>query len=150
MSKYRAKDFDFEEDFIISAECEDCGYYTEDEDDFENDCPECGGNLINETSHEDCKCSICNCRIDIWEDAYRHKTDHDILICKKCYGNLENEEEIPVSTTILNVEKPECNKCKHYWMNKGSGVNPDDICYGENDCRSCKVHADYSWKFEAK
>jgi len=51
MSKYKTNDFVFEEDFIISAECEDCGHYTEDEDDFDNDCPECGGNLINETSH---------------------------------------------------------------------------------------------------
>lgn len=150
MIKYKVKEFDFEEDFIISAECEDCGYYTEDENDFENNCPECGGNLINETSHEDCKCSICNCRIDIWEDAYRYKKEHDILICKECYEKLENEENVSVPTTILSTEKTECNKCKHYWMNKGSGVNPDDICYGENDYRSCRVHEDYAWKFEAK
>lgn len=150
MSKYKSNDFEFEEDFIISAECEDCGHYTENEDDFENDCPECGGYLINETSHEDCKCSICNCRIDIWEHAYRHRKEHDILICKECYKKLEDEETVFVSAVMHNTEEPECDRCKHYWGNKGCGVNPDDMCYGVNDCRSCKVHANYAWKFEAK
>lgn len=90
MSKYKAKDFDFEEDFLISAECEECGFVTDDEDCIK--CPECGGYLINETSHEDCSCAICNHHIDMWEDAYIHKNDSDVLICKDCYEELEDEE----------------------------------------------------------
>ena len=90
--KYKTSDFIFEEDFIISAECEDCGWRTDNEDDFDYDCPECGGSLINETSHEDCRCSICNCHIDMWEDVYRHSKEHEIMICEDCYEEIESEE----------------------------------------------------------
>ena len=89
MSSFKKKDFIFEEDFLISAECEDCGYLTEDED--EVSCPECGGDLINETSHEDCTCAICGGHLDMWEDAYRNREDTDILICKECYAELGDE-----------------------------------------------------------
>ena len=93
MSKYKKSDFDYEEDYIISAECEDCGHITEDESDFDNNCPECGGNLINTTSHEDCKCAICQRHFDMFEDVYRYVKDSDTMICKECYEDLEEEEE---------------------------------------------------------
>lgn len=89
---------------------------------------------------------------EMWEDAYRHRKD-DIFICEKCHRDLVDDELASKPAAIFNVEKPEkpdCDKCKHYWMYKGSGVNPDDICYGENDCRSCRVSEPYAWKFEAK
>lgn len=89
--KYTQKDFIFEEDFILSAECEDCGHVTDNENEFDRDCPECGGYLINETSHEGESCSICNHTIDMWEDAYRHRDDHETLICKNCYEDLEED-----------------------------------------------------------
>lgn len=88
--KYKAEDFTFEEDFIISAECEECGYRTEDENEFDYDCPECGGTLINETSHEDFRCAICNHHIDMWDDVYRHNENSEIMICKDCYEDLED------------------------------------------------------------
>ena len=152
MDKYKAKDFYCEEDFIISAECEECGYYTENEDDYGGFCPECGGHLLNETSHEDYECSICNSPMDMWDDAYRHTEKRNILICKECYKKLKGEET-PMSELVYNwfaEKEPDCDNCKHYWGNKGSGVNPDDICYGKGDCRSCRVHEPYAWKFEAK
>ena len=92
MSKFKASDFSFEEDYILSAECEDCGYYTEKDEEFEGDCPECGGNLINSTSHEDCRCAICQCHIDMWDDVYRHDMYSDVMICEDCYEDLECEE----------------------------------------------------------
>lgn len=88
---YKAEDFIFEEDFIISAECEDCGFITDEEDCDEHyhGCPECGGYLIYATSHEDCVCAICNRHMDMFEDAYRHNEDNDVFICVKCFRELE-------------------------------------------------------------
>ena len=85
----------------------------------------------------------------MWDNAYRHKKAYDILICTNCYESLRanNLLETVKSTPIKDKD---CHMCKHYWGNAGCGVNPDDICYGEGDCRSCKVSADYAWKFEHK
>lgn len=87
----KKSDFVYEEDFIISAECEECGHYTEDENDFDNGCPDCGGNLINSTSHEEMRCAICNGHVDMWEDVYRSTEDSDVVICTSCYEDLEED-----------------------------------------------------------
>lgn len=92
MSNFKQSEFIHEDDCIISAECEDCGNSFEADDDC-GECPECESqNLIYETSHEGCKCKICGCTFDMYDEAYRHSKDTDILICPSCYDELEEEE----------------------------------------------------------
>lgn len=88
---FKQSDFTYEEDSIISAECEDCGNHFDTDDECEK-CTECGSdNLIYETSHENCKCSVCGCLFDMHTDVYRHDKDSDVMICLECYEELEEE-----------------------------------------------------------
>lgn len=84
----KKSDFVFEEDFAIAVVCDDCGERSEDEE-FLDDliCPECGGILVTETSHEGESCAICDRGLDSWDDVYRNVNDFS-LICSDCYEKL--------------------------------------------------------------
>ena len=99
MKKYTSKkDFDYEEDFVVDAECDSCGSIIEDEDDIdEGICPECGGDLLNNTSHEDCRCAICGGYFDMWSNGYRHSKTNE-LICCDCYEKLPENDNGYVAT----------------------------------------------------
>lgn len=48
--------FEYEEDYIISCECDECGHIHMEE---VEECEDCGCEyLTNETSHESCQCAI--------------------------------------------------------------------------------------------
>lgn len=90
MSNYYIQcDFCFEEDSVLSADCEECGEVSHKVDITDVDeCPECGGDLLIETLHECEICHICNHVFDIGDDAYRNKKDSSIIICLDCHENL--------------------------------------------------------------
>ena len=94
MSRYRVKDFTYEKDFPISTTCVECGYYTEDKKyfDFWSVCPKCSGGLRDKTYHLDCKCKICKRPLDLYENAYRHNENSNILICQVCYAEIEHKQ----------------------------------------------------------
>lgn len=89
------KDWTFEEDELLSKECENCEASLEgsDVEDIEV-CPDCGcEDLINSTCHEGMECSKCQGVFDIWEDGYRNEKNDDELICKDCFDKLADEED---------------------------------------------------------
>lgn len=87
---YKKEEFDFEEDYPVSGECEDCDYITDVADELETQsCPECDGTLLITTAHEGTQCDICNGFFNSYEDAYRNIGDPTILICEDCYNDLE-------------------------------------------------------------
>lgn len=94
--------FECEEDNIIQQECDCCGYSTDDpvkiDDIIEKGeiCPECGGDMINTTSHEGDICDYCGGYIDMWEDIY---VCEGVRICKFCYDKLENKSDKIVATS---------------------------------------------------
>lgn len=87
--KLTERDFEYEEDYAIAYECDDCGHY-EDSDDEE--CPECYSDvLIYETSHEGLECDLCEHIFDPWEDWYVNDSDKDTRIehiCENCHSDL--------------------------------------------------------------
>ena len=95
---YCKQDFIWEDDEIVDAECEECGYIEENETKCEDSvCSECGGHLMINTIHESCQCAFCGCLIDMWDDAYR-AVESTTLICEECYKklpdrNLETEAD---------------------------------------------------------
>ena len=79
----------FEEDFLIMQECEECGATYKNPMEVMEECKECGHDyLINTTSHEGIKCSVCGGYIDMWTDLYK---DRDIYVCEDCYDKFETE-----------------------------------------------------------
>ena len=81
----KKSEFEYEEDYIISCECEECGCIHMEE---VEECENCGcEDLTNETSHESCQCAICGNYFDMWEDGYGNNNDE--LICESCYDELE-------------------------------------------------------------
>lgn len=106
MKKYTKDDFIYEEDFVIDAECANCGNIVCHEDDIdEGVCPDCGGNLLNNTSHEDGKCVICGGHIDMWEDVYKHRETNE-MICCECYDKLPDKN----NDCVVTQEWIFCNK----------------------------------------
>ena len=101
MKRYTSnKDFTYEEDRFIYAECDNCGAIIENEDDadaHDGICPNCGGDLLNNTSHETCTCAMCGGYFDMWEDAYRHNKTNE-LICCECYDKLPDSNDGTVVT----------------------------------------------------
>lgn len=95
----KQRDFEFEEDFVLAYECEDCKHYEDwGYDEEPEECSECGSNdLINNTSHEDTECDMCRGYIDMWQDGYRYMGDNKEylekedsgLICEDCYEKLD-------------------------------------------------------------
>lgn len=96
--KLTERDFEYEEDYAIAYECDNCGHY-EDSDDEE--CSECYSDvLIYETSHEGLECDLCEHIFDPWEDWYvfdpwedwrANDSDKDTRIehiCENCYSDL--------------------------------------------------------------
>lgn len=84
----KKENFTIEKDFVVYAECEECGEVFFEEKD---ECEECGGELINTTKHETSVCCVCKNVIGMWEDAYKENTTGEI-ICRACYDNIEEED----------------------------------------------------------
>lgn len=98
LRQLRQRDFFWQDDFAVSAICDNCGRYLTDIaldealDDGARDsgkCPDCGcNNLIFTTAHEDDGCIICHRTFDKWDGVWKKRYD-DILVCDKCYDSLE-------------------------------------------------------------
>lgn len=118
------KDWTYEEDEIISKDCEDCDSHFEGSDIEDlGVCPDCGSkNLINSTSHEGVDCAICDKPLDIFENGYRNEKDSDKLICEDCYEELEDCSICGEPLDITN------NKYKHL---KDSDKLVCEECYKE-------------------
>lgn len=94
------KDFQFEEDFVLSYECGDCHYYEDWSLEVEpSNCSKCGSeDVLNNTSHEGDQCDICNFYFNLWNDGYRYmgndeefiKHQDSQIICDDCYQKLKN------------------------------------------------------------
>ena len=76
------------EDKIISKLCEACDHSYDDLDEEVDECPECGGELLNETSLEGESCSGCKADFDMWEqNVWQHKENNNYL-CNDCLEQL--------------------------------------------------------------
>lgn len=88
---FESEDFDHVEAELILQMCEDCGrsYEILDEEEELEECPECEGYLVNETNFEGMSCHLCGKEFEIWEDAFVHGKNSNIIICEDCYEELE-------------------------------------------------------------
>ncbi len=74
--------FVYEEDYVIQAECVNCGSVH-----FEEvlECEDCGSELVmNETSHEGMECIACTKIFDMWTNCY---VKEDEYLCEECYAS---------------------------------------------------------------
>lgn len=60
MKRHPSFDYTQFEDFIINKLCADCDKAFNDLDDEVDECPSCGGQLLNETALEDTSCAGCS------------------------------------------------------------------------------------------
>lgn len=76
------------EDYIINKVCASCDESFDDLEEEADECPECGGELLNETALEDQRCSGCKTSFDMWEEnVWQHK-ENDNYLCSECLENL--------------------------------------------------------------
>lgn len=80
--------FELEEDYIIQADCEDCGESYEEE---VEECEVCGSDdIVNETSHEGLRCEPCQQYFDRWDNIMLGRVGEEpVAICDACYEKLE-------------------------------------------------------------
>lgn len=91
--KLTKKNYELEEDYALSYECDNCGHYDEDLYEEPIECEKCGSDdIIPTTAHENTVCDKCSGHIDMWVDVYvaNTRTPHQI-ICKDCYDELPSK-----------------------------------------------------------
>lgn len=90
-----------EEDALLTAECEDCGWFQEGDFDAEEEingvgeCPDCGGDsVMNSTEHEGQNCAACDHEFVMYENNTLSVSDVAVdpdrtLLCSDCTARLE-------------------------------------------------------------
>lgn len=84
------------EDHVVSKICHDCTHVFDELDEQDDVCPNCEGELLNNTRFEDTACYMCKNNFDMWaEEVYEHASDSSVLICNDCLDTLpENDSDI--------------------------------------------------------
>lgn len=88
-----ADDFEEVDDYIIDAECNDCGHVNDYATDDTTECVECGSdNLLFHDAHEGEPCHTCSHTYEQGESNFHYigdeKTFQDMVICKHCHDTL--------------------------------------------------------------
>ena len=88
--KLTKKNYELEEDYTLSYDCDVCGHYDEDLYEEPVECEKCGSDdIIPTTAHEGTTCDKCGGHIDMWVDVYVsdiYGAEH--TICEDCYEEL--------------------------------------------------------------
>lgn len=81
------KDYKYEEDEISGCYCGECLNECNEDDET---CPDCGGEVILDWSHEGFECEKCGNPFECGEGAYVNIYNHDRYLCQDCYNELKD------------------------------------------------------------